>query len=317
MGSNKKTAFLFPGQGSQYVGMGKDFCVFEPARLIFEQADDLLKEKFSQVIWEGPADLLTETRNCQLAIFVTSVAILHALKKEIPELIAFAAAGLSLGEYTALYAAGKLSFEEALLLIQKRALFMDEACRKEKGLMAAVLSLSTEKIEDILNDMREKESAKVWIANYNCPGQTVISGDPASICAVTEKLKEAGAKRVIPLQVHGAFHSPFMALAMKKLEPYIRKSLFFDSSIPVVFNASGDFAEFKQIPDLLIEQVVSSVRWQQSILRLKEEGALLLIEMGCGKTLTGLNRKIAPDIESISIEKLTDLESFLGMFSKT
>ncbi|HSW72892.1 MAG TPA: ACP S-malonyltransferase [Chlamydiales bacterium] len=309
----KKIAFVFPGQGAQYVGMGKDFCQFESARTTFEEADDLLKEKLSQIIWEGPLDLLTETKNSQLAIFVVSCALLHTLKKELPELQPASTAGLSLGEYTALYAAGKISFEDALLLIQKRALFMDEACRKKKGGMAAVLGMETSHIRKIL----EKEKSEVWVANCNCPGQVVISGSPLAIEKVTEVLKQEGARKVIPLQVHGAFHSPYMAPAMERLEPFIRQTKWSDSGMPIAMNVPGDFVSFKDIPGFLIQQVVSSVRWDESVQKMYQANTELFLEIGPGKTLTGLNRKIAPNAECISIDKVSDLHTFLETVAGT
>lgn len=302
----KKIAYLFPGQGSQYVGMGKDFTLFEAAKKTFEEADDLLKENLSQIIWEGPMEKLTETRYSQPAIFVVSAAILHTLKDQAGLEPSFTA-GLSLGEYTALYAAGKLSFSEALLLVQKRALFMDEACRKTKGAMSAVLGLDYAKIESVLTSLKKE----AWIANCNAPGQIVISGSPEALQEAAVLLKEAGAKRVIPLQVHGAFHSPFMESAREKLEPYIRKARFIESSIDVAMNVPGKIVSFSEIPDLLIRQVVSSVRWDESVGKLKEKGAECFLEIGCGKTLTGLNRKIVPDMPSVSLEKIEELDTFL------
>lgn len=309
----KKLAFVFPGQGAQYVGMGKDFCQFESARTTFEEADDLLKEKLSQIIWEGPLDLLTETKNSQLAIFVVSCALLHTLKKELPEIHPTITAGLSLGEYTALYAAGKVSFKDALYLIQKRALFMDEACRKKKGGMAAVLGMESSKIRQIL----EKEKAEVWVANCNCPGQVVISGSPLAIDKVTESLKQEGARKVIPLQVHGAFHSPYMTSAMERLEPYILQTKWTDSDTPIAMNVPGDLASFKDIPMFLTQQVVSSVRWDESVQKMVQANTELFLEIGPGKTLTGLNRKIAPNAECVSIDKVADLHTFLETIAGT
>lgn len=308
---NKKIAFVFPGQGAQYVGMGKDFCQYESARNTFEEADDLLKENLSQIIWEGPLDLLTETKNSQLAIFVVSCALLHTIRKEVPELMPWATAGLSLGEYTALYTAGKISFKDALFLIQKRALFMDEACRKKKGSMAAVLGMDAKKMEESLRLLREKEKAEIWAANFNCPGQIVISGAPAAIEKAVEFLKQEGARKVIPLQVHGAFHSPYMHSAMERLEPFIRDTQWMDTNLSVAMNVPGDFASFKDIPDFLIQQVVSSVRWDESIQKMSQANTEIFLEIGPGKTLTGLNRKIAPNAECISIDKASDLNSFL------
>lgn len=304
MVEGKKIAFLFPGQGAQYVGMGKDFCVYPESKKTFEEADDLLQENLSAIIWNGPEELLKETRNSQLAIFVVSCAILHHLQAEFPDLKPDVCAGLSLGEYTALYAAGKLSFKDALSLIQKRALFMDDACRSSKGAMSAVLGLEASVVEKVLANM----NAPIWVANYNSSGQVVISGAVDAVLAAAGPLKEAGAKRVLPLQVHGAFHSPLMRPAQDKLEPYIRKTNLTDSPIKLVMNVPGGYASSNDMQNFLVQQVTSPVRWEQSILSMNKEKVDCYLEIGCGKTLTGLNRKIVPDALALSVDKVNDLE---------
>lgn len=298
-----KFAFLFPGQGSQYVRMGKDFFdAFEMARHTFEEADEILSEKISKVIFEGPEERLVETKYSQLGIFIISTAILRVLEEQMPEITPKVCAGLSLGEYTALYASKKLGFKDTLLLVEKRALLMNAACEKMPGTMAAVLGLEAVEIESILKDKQD-----VWIANYNAPGQTVISGTKDGIEKVSFELKAKGAKRVIPLSVHGAFHSPLMKRAQDGLAPYVLAAPIQSSSIDLVMNVPG-FAvpSVDEIRHNLIFQVTSSIRWEQGILSMK--GIDIYLELGCGQTLGGLNRKIAPPGSYSSIDKVTDLD---------
>ncbi len=299
---NKKIGYLFPGQGAQYQGMGKDFAAsFPTARHTFEEADEWLEEKLSALIFEGPESQLVETRYSQLAIFVTSTAVLRVVQSQFPQLQPAVCSGLSLGEYTALAASGRLSFRETLFLVRERARFMDEACRKSPGTMAAVLGCSAEEIESVLAGC-----AHVWIANYNAPGQIVISGTKEGVEAASFRLKERGAKRIIPLAVHGAFHSPLMSFAQERLAPFIAEVNVRPSSIGFVMNVPGDFVVSEgEIKKYLTQQVTCSVRWEQGIRAMRSMD--LFIEMGCGKTLTALNKKMetAP---TLSIDKVADLE---------
>lgn len=296
-----KTAFIFPGQGAQYVGMGKDFYdAFAIARETFEEADDLLGEKFSKIIFEGPEEVLTQTKNSQLAIFIVSVAILRVVQQQFPDLKPIVCAGLSLGEYTALYASGKLGFKETLFLVRERARLMNEACEKVPGTMAAVLGLDAAGIEAAVKGIEG-----VWVANFNAPGQTVISGTKEGIEKASLILKEKGAKRVIPLTVHGAFHSGLMRSAQEGLAPFVNAASLKESSIDLVMNVPGNYT--KEIRQNLISQVTQSVRWEQSITAMKEAGVEFFLEIGCGKTLTGLNRKMG--ITTLAaVDKVTDLE---------
>ncbi|MDE3045398.1 MAG: ACP S-malonyltransferase [Verrucomicrobiota bacterium] len=300
----KRVALLFPGQGAQYVGMGKDFWeAFSIARETFQEADDILGEFLSKTIFEGPETELTKTRCAQTAIFVVSAALYRTLQQQMPEMQPTVCAGLSLGEYTALWASKRLSFRETLLLIQKRAELMNEACEQVRGTMAAVLG--TVDFETAL-----KGISGVWVANYNCPGQTVISGTEEGVQAATVALKEAGAKRVIPLQVHGAFHSGLMQSAQDALLPFLAAAPLIDSSIGLAMNAPGTIVtDLPTIRSNLQRQVTHSVRWEQGIRAMEAQGIDQYIEIGCGKTLTGFNKKIGVLAPSLSIEKTGDLET--------
>jgi [acyl-carrier-protein] S-malonyltransferase len=302
----KKIAFIFPGQGAQYVGMGKDFAdQFAIARETFEEADRILNYPLSQIIFEGPEDVLVQTQHAQVAIFVTSIAILRVLEQQMPELRPQVCAGLSLGEYTALCASGKLSFSETLLLVQKRALFMQEACEKVPGTMAAVLGLTGPQVEEALKGLEG-----VWVANYNCPGQIVISGTKDGVEKGSVALKETGAKRVLPLTVSGAFHSGLMEMASVALAPFVMGSSIEETAVELVMNAPGGFvSKVDEIRKYLISQVTESVRWESGIFAMNERGVDLYIEIGCGKTLSGMNRKIGVSGQTISIEKVADLEA--------
>jgi [acyl-carrier-protein] S-malonyltransferase len=299
-----KRAFIFPGQGAQYVGMGKDFFdSFAVAKETFEEADDLLNFSLSKIIFEGPEDLLTQTKNSQVAIFVTSMAILRTMQQQLPRLTPSVCAGLSLGEYTALCASNRLSFADTLLLVRERARLMNEACEKVPGTMAAVLGLDAEGIAAAVKDLKG-----VWVANYNAPGQTVISGTKEGIEKAALVLKERGAKRVIPLTVHGAFHSGLMQSAQDGLAPFVERAPIVDSHIEFVMNVPGAFVKStEEIRQNLIAQVTQSVRWEQGVEAMKTAGVDFFLEIGCGKTLSGLNRKMGISSMS-SVEKVTDLE---------
>jgi [acyl-carrier-protein] S-malonyltransferase len=300
---NKK-AFIFPGQGAQVVGMGKDFYdVFAIARETFEEASDVLSINMKEIIFQGPLDVLSQTKISQPAIFITSVAILKAVRKEFPDLHPALCAGLSLGEYTALFAAGKISFSDCLKLVASRGAYMQEACGERAGTMRVVLGLDPSIVKDNL-------PADVWIANLNCPGQVVIAGATSAIPAVEETLKAKGAKRVLPLEVSGAFHTPFMRSAQLKLEPMLKSVHLNENPTDIVMNVPGDFA--KSLPEIrsnLIDQVASPTKWEMCVRKMEESGVELYVEMGPGKTLAGMNRKIGVKAPTLSIEKVTDLET--------
>lgn len=299
-----KLACVFPGQGSQVVGMGKDFYQnFPKSAEIFDWADDILETKLSKIIFEGPESDLVQTKVSQAAIFVTSVAIYRSLEQLMPLTPQFMA-GLSLGEYTALHLSGKLDFASTLKLLQRRADLMQQACQNFPGTMAAVLGADLEVIEQVVLN-----SDQVWIANYNCPGQVVISGTHAGIEIATLKLKEAGIRKVIPLNVSGAFHSGLMQEPQKLLRPFIETSDIKSSSIALIMNSTAKEAKTSQeIKDNLVAQVASSVRFHQSVVLMQQMGVNTFVEFGVGKTLSGLIRKISKDSKIFSLEKVTDID---------
>ena len=304
---HSKIAFLFPGQGAQMVGMGKDFSdTYQSARLVFEEADDLLKRNLSKIIWEGPLETLTETQNSQAGIFVTSMAILAVLRELFPSLKPAFCAGLSLGEYSALSASGKLSFQETLLLVDKRGRYMNEACEAEKGTMAVVMGMESESVEKMVAEIDLPND--LFVANLNCPGQVVISGTEKGIEAAIKVAKDKGAKRVLPLAVHGAFHSGLMRSAKMRLEPEIMQCAFLNSPSSLVMNYSGSIVnEQDEIRRQLIEQVTSPVRWEQGIRVLDAKGVDFYLEIGCGKTLSGMNKRIGVQGLSFSLEKVQEI----------
>lgn len=305
---NKKCAYLFPGQGAQIPGMGKDFYeTFPIARRTFEEADALLSKPFSDLIFNGSASELKETIHSQLSIFIVSVAILRATQEQFPSLVPAATAGLSLGEYTALVASQKLSFQNALLLVKARATYMQEACERQKGMMAAVLGLEADLVEECVQQLQETHS--VWVANLNCPLQVVIAGTADGINAATPLLRDKGARRVLPLEVSGAFHSGLMQEARERLEPHILSAKFQTSEIALVMNVPGGFvSSISEMQRNLIQQVTHPVRWEQGIHAIAQNRVELCIEMGPGKTLAGMNKKIVPSLTTLSIEKVADLD---------
>lgn len=308
-----KLGVLFPGQGAQYVGMGKDFYTsFSVAKEVFQQADDLLLFNLSKLIFEGPAEELSLTKYCQAAIYVTSFAIWSVIRQEFGAIAPFATAGLSLGEYTALTAAGVLSFEEGVKLVKHRGELMHTSAVKNPGSMAVVLGLTEEQVEQQIAPLRPDQY--VWVANLNCPGQVVISGSKSGLDAAAEVLKKGGAKRVLPLDVSGAFHSGFMSEAKEFLKDHIEQTHFSESSCRVVMNVPGDFVEdTATIRENLIQQVVSPVYWEKGIRALEGAGVTHYLEIGPGKTLAGMNKRIGVQGETLSVDSVESLRILEGV----
>jgi [acyl-carrier-protein] S-malonyltransferase len=305
---SKKFAFLFPGQGAQYPGMGKDFYDHFPvARQTFEEADYFLNQPFSKLIFEGSSAELTLTKNSQIAIYIGSVAILRVVQAQFPELKPTVCAGLSLGEYTALTAAGKIDFIDCLDLVRTRAEAMHRACEETRGTMQVVLGMTEEAVGTVLRELNP--SYPVWVANLNCPGQIVIAGSVDAIALAADALKQKGAKRVLPLDVSGAFHSGLMRSAQDKLSTKIATVPFCESAVEIVMNVLGDFVS--AVPEMrraLIEQVIQPVRWEKGIRKMVDRKIDSYLEMGPGKALSGMNKRIGIAQPTYSIEKVADLE---------
>lgn len=296
-----KIAFMFPGQGAQYVGMAKDFYdTYEVSHQMFDLASEASGLDIPALCFEENENI-NITEYTQIAMVAAEVAICKVLEEKgiRPDVTA----GLSLGEYGALVASGVLSPEEAFRVVRKRGIFMQEAV-PSGGAMTAVLGLDAEAIEKICDSV----DGQVSIANYNCPGQIVITGEEGAVAKAAEALAEAGAKRCVPLKVSGPFHSPMLKGAGEKLGEELTNVEIGDIKVPYLSNVTGEYVTDKsQVKDLLTKQVASSVRWQQSVERMIADGVDTFIEIGPGKTLTGFMRKINKDVKVLNIEKVEDL----------
>ena len=296
-----KIAFIFPGQRAQACGMGQDFYEHtETGKRIFDKATELMGFSMPQLCFEEN-DRLDITEYTQAAMVTASIAMMRVLEENgiKPDV----AAGLSLGEYCALAAAGVMSDKDAIRTVRQRGILMQEAVPVGEGAMAAILALDAAAIEEVTGAMEG-----VWIANYNCPGQIVISGEKAAVEEACEKLKAAGAKRAVMLNVSGPFHSGMLADAGEKLGEVLSQVELHEPQIPYVANVTAQYVKSAaEVKELLTRQVSSSVRWQQSVEAMIADGVDTFIEIGPGKTLAGFMRKISRDVKTLNVEKLEDI----------
>ncbi|WP_311082613.1 ACP S-malonyltransferase [Paenibacillus polymyxa] len=305
-----KTAFIFPGQGSQAVGMAKDAYEAVPAATeVFRQADERLGFALSTLIFEGPDTALKQTSNTQPALLTASIALYEAFKEKMgihPDYVA----GHSLGEYSALVASDVLAFEDAVELVRTRGEFMEQAIPDGQGGMAAVLGADREALAALCRDITESGQL-VELANINCPGQIVVSGTKEGVAAVAERVKEAGGKRAITLEVSGPFHSSLMKEAATKLSGKLGAVTFSKAQIPVVANVTAKpVSEGSEIRQLLVDQVYSPVLWEDSVTWLLEQGVDTFVEFGPGSVLTGLVKKID---KTVKLYNISSLESFASV----
>ncbi len=299
-----KIAFVYPGQGAQKFEMGKDFYdTFPAAKRVFDKADEILDISVTDLCFKED-ERLHQTAYTQAALVTTCLAITEVLKEKgiRPDMTA----GLSLGEYAAIATAGGISIENAIKTVRVRGIYMEEAVPGGQGAMAAVLGMEVAQIEKVLSTV---EGA--YIANYNCPGQIVITGMKESVDKACEALKEAGCKRCLPLKVSGPFHSPYLRGAGEKLGVFMEEVEFIPLQIPYVTNVTAEPVEnIQETRELLVRQVSSSVRWIQSVERMIAEGVDTFVEIGPGKTLAGFIKKINPDVKVINISQVADLDTF-------
>ena len=298
------TAYIFPGQGSQYVGMGKDLCEqFPVAKKYFDEADSVLGFSLSTICFEGPEEELKQTKNTQPAIFLHSVALWNLLKRTDAAMVA----GHSLGEYSALVAAEAISFSDAIKLVRLRGELMQKAGEENPGTMAAIVGLDANIVGEVTN--KASEVGVVQAANFNSPGQIVISGSVAGVHKAMEIAKERGAKLVKELVVSGAFHSPLMQSAKDKLKEALDAVTINDAKIPVYANVTAKPVQLAaEIRKLLFEQVTSPVRWEETVNNMSADGATTFIEIGPGKVLQGLVKRTVASAEIFGIDKAVEVK---------
>ena len=308
------TALLFPGQGSQQVGMGADIAAKYPeAMQVFEQADAILDTAFSKLIFEGPAETLNLTYNTQPSMFVTSLAIMAAMRKELGSFKPAMVAGHSLGEFTALVVADVFDFEAGLKLVRERARLMGVAGDQHPGAMAAILGLDLKTAQEICASATAAVGNPVIVANDNCPGQIVISGDKEALEHASEQAKEAGAKRVLPLAVSVAAHSPLMESSARVfIDTILHDTSFQTPQIPIIGNANADFLTDPDIIRHELEvQITSSVRWSETMRKMLDNGVTTFLEIGSKSVLCGLLKRIDRSATGIPIEKTADIEKLM------
>jgi len=306
-----KTVLLFAGQGAQVVGMGKDLAEkFSTARSWFDRANAALGCDLASICFNGPEAELTKTENAQPGIFLVSWVAFQLLKEKVPSLKFDATAGLSLGEFTALTAADAMSFEDGLRVVRQRGKFMQEACDATRGGMAAIIGLDEKPTRDVCTE------AGVVLANLNCPGQLVISGETEKIAKAVELAKAKGARKAIPLQVAGAYHSPLMAGAQPKLQMELAKIKISAPALPVISNVTAQpHGSATEVSARLIEQVTSSVLWENSMRYLLAQGFTRFIELGPGTTLSGFMKRIDKTAQMLNVADTASLEATLKAIS--
>ena len=318
-------AFLFPGQGAQKVGMGLELSQeYATARAVFDEADAILSRKLSQLCFEGPAEALKQTENTQLAILTCSVAALRVLSEH--GIAPIAVAGHSLGEYSALVAASVLAFSDALKLVEYRAQVMAKASQRQDCTMAAILGLDEATLQDLCEAASSAEATSsgqdasagvVQIANYNCPGQLIVSGDTAAVEQVMDSAKVAGARRCLRLEVSGAFHSSLMGPAKEQLQTVINDFQFNTPSIQVAANVTGNFVQTAdEVRRLLIAQVTSAVQWEKSTRTIGAAGISHFVEVGPGTVLSGMVRRTLPEAICLNVEDTKSLNKVMDIAYK-
>lgn len=319
MMSARRIALIFPGQGAQYPGMGADFAAHYPiAKQTFEEADDLLGRALSQEIFYGTRERLKETCTSQLALYVVSIALFRVIRQLFPDLVPDTAAGLSLGEYTALTASEILPFSKGLALVNTRATAMHEACLKQSGSMEVVIGLEPGTIQEAINALKQQRGGPLpSIANLNAPNQVVISGSSEALLALRPFLEQKQAKRILTLEVAGAFHSHLMQSAQDALAGPISECAFKPARCRLVMNVPGDFVLDKETQmRYLLQQVTSPVLWEQGIRNMEQAGITHYVEVGPGKSLTGMLKRTLPHRPALNIEKIEDLTSMESLYAQ-
>jgi [acyl-carrier-protein] S-malonyltransferase len=302
--NSETTAFLFPGQGSQFVGMGLELAGSIPeAKSTFMEADELLGYSLSEICWEGPEETLNETENTQPALLTHAVAALRGVQTQFPNLKAASTAGHSLGQFSALVAAGAMSFKDALYAVRERGLAMKEAGQLQPGGMTAILGLDLQAVDEICTKASDQVEGGVWVANDNCPGQVVISGHNDALEIASELLTQAGARKVVRLAVSIAAHSPLMQTAQNRLNNALEATALQDPHLQVIGNVGAEpLSTRAAIVHDLQSQLTSRVRWTESIQIMCAAGIDTFIEIGSGKVLTGLLRRIDRSVNGIAID---------------
>jgi [acyl-carrier-protein] S-malonyltransferase len=303
-----KTAFVFPGQASQYVGMARDlFDASDKVRRLFAKASDILGFDLQEVCFNGPMEVLTRTEHTQPAVLVHSLAVM--LELEMESCRPNYCAGHSLGEYSALACAGVMTFDDAIAAVRDRSRLMKAACDSTHGTMAAAIGGDSDSLEKLISDSRAV--GVLQAANYNSPGQVALSGDIAAIDFAKEKYREYGFKRMLPLQVGGAFHSPLMQYASDRMQDALSGLQFSDASCPVIPNVTAEpESDGDELRQLLVRQIMSPVKWMQSMQKMYDLGVTRFVEIGPGKVLSGLIGKTLTGVEIENVDTMSDVERF-------